>query len=220
MTIVGKPKSLDEEYYVGPGRASHRPFLFVHSNNTDSRGEDGNFAEKVKMIEKFDSIVPRVESLKPTVLAVTGDHMPAGWPATVGTRSRRPPLRPDGSKLFGEGEAIHGGLGHFEAIYLMSLAMAHAGRLAKSGPTSTIRGLFTSPPQTNDVSEDWVASCPRLRFGFVSASTAYKSMTYVFATDPRYLAWVASTVEGYDDVKETIDDLPDFDAHLTAYLRG
>ncbi len=47
-----------------------------------------------------------------------------------------------------------------------------------------------------------------------------KSMTYVFATDPRYLAWVASTVEGYDDVKETIDDLPDFDAHLTAYLRG
>ena len=49
-------------------------FFFVHFKYTDSRGEDGNFPEKVKMIEQFDAVVPRVTALKPTVLAVTGDH--------------------------------------------------------------------------------------------------------------------------------------------------
>jgi 2,3-bisphosphoglycerate-independent phosphoglycerate mutase len=41
--------------------------------------------------------------------------------------------RPDGCQAFGETEALRGGLGQFEAIYLMPLALAHAGRLAKFG---------------------------------------------------------------------------------------
>ena len=44
-----------------------------------------------------------------------------------------------------------------------------------------------------------------------------KPLTNVFAIDPSYLAWFVSTVEGYDDVKEAIQALPAFDAHLTAY---
>jgi 2,3-bisphosphoglycerate-independent phosphoglycerate mutase len=41
--------------------------------------------------------------------------------------------RPDACQAFGETEALRGGLGHFEAIYLMPLALAHAKRLAKFG---------------------------------------------------------------------------------------
>ena len=39
----------------------------------------------------------------------------------------------------------------------------------------------------------------------------------IFAADPSYLAWFVSTVEGYDDVKEAIRELPDFGAQLAAY---
>ena len=39
----------------------------------------------------------------------------------------------DGAQSFAEREAIRGGLGHFEAKYLMSLALANAGRLGKYG---------------------------------------------------------------------------------------
>ena len=64
METVGKPKSLDEEIDVLGQAWNDYDFFFVHFKYTDSRGEDGNFPEKVKMIEKFDSIVPRIEALK------------------------------------------------------------------------------------------------------------------------------------------------------------
>ncbi len=138
MTIVGKPKSLAEEIDVLAQAWNDYDFFFVHFKYTDSRGEDGNFPEKVRMIEQFDAIVPRVEALKPTVLIVTGDH---STPAALASHSWHPvpvllaadTCRPDGSQSFGEREANRGGLGHFLAIYLMPLAMAHAGRLAKFG---------------------------------------------------------------------------------------
>ena len=41
--------------------------------------------------------------------------------------------RTDACETFGETEALRGGLGQFEAIYLMPLALAHAGRLGKFG---------------------------------------------------------------------------------------
>lgn len=138
MEVVGQPKSLEEEIDVLARVWNDYDFFFVHFKYTDSRGEDGNFAEKVKMIEQFDAIVPRVEALRPTVLVVTGDH---STPATLGTHSWHPvpvllsaaTARPDACQAFGETEALRGGLGHFEAIYLMPLMLAHAGRLAKFG---------------------------------------------------------------------------------------
>jgi 2,3-bisphosphoglycerate-independent phosphoglycerate mutase len=39
----------------------------------------------------------------------------------------------DGSQAFGEAQCRSGGLGQFEAKYLMPLALAHAGRLEKFG---------------------------------------------------------------------------------------
>lgn len=138
METVGQPHSLDEEIDVLARAWNDYDFFFVHFKYTDSRGEDGNFAEKVKMIEQFDAVVPRVEALRPTVLIVTGDH---STPAALASHSWHPvpvllsasSCRPDGCTRFGETQANCGGLGHFEAIYLMPLALAHAGRLAKFG---------------------------------------------------------------------------------------
>jgi 2,3-bisphosphoglycerate-independent phosphoglycerate mutase len=138
MEIVGQPKTLEEEIALLGRVWNEYDFFFVHFKYTDSRGEDGNFGEKVKMIEQLDAIVPRIETLRPTVLAVTGDH---STPATMASHSWHPvpvllcahTVRPDACQAFGETEALRGGLGQFEAVYLMPLLMAHAGRLAKFG---------------------------------------------------------------------------------------
>lgn len=138
MDIVGEANSLEEEVGVLEKAWNDYDFFFLHFKYTDSRGEDGNFDAKVKMIEQFDAIIPRVQALKPTVLAVTGDH---STPAKMAGHSWHPvPVvlvadncRPDGSKTFGETVAARGGLGQFEAKYLMPLLLAHAGRLEKYG---------------------------------------------------------------------------------------
>jgi 2,3-bisphosphoglycerate-independent phosphoglycerate mutase len=138
MEMVGEPESLDEEIDVLEGAFGQYDFFFVHFKYTDSRGEDGNFQAKVEMTEAFDAIIPRVEKLNPEVLIVTGDH---STPAALRSHSWHPvptllvadTCRPDGCQAFGEKEALLGGLGHFEAVYLMPLALAHAGRLGKFG---------------------------------------------------------------------------------------
>jgi 2,3-bisphosphoglycerate-independent phosphoglycerate mutase len=138
MEVVGSPGTLAEEIDVLERAWGDYDFFFVHFKYTDSRGEDGNFAEKVKMIEQFDAVVPRVAALKPAVLIVTGDH---STPARLASHSWHPvpvllaadTCRPDGLMAFGEKYALHGGLGHFPGVQLMPLALAHAQRLAKFG---------------------------------------------------------------------------------------
>jgi 2,3-bisphosphoglycerate-independent phosphoglycerate mutase len=114
-------------------------FFFVHVKPTDSRGEDGDFDAKAKVIETVDAALPALLDLKPDVLIVTGDH---STPAKLRSHSWHPvPLllwapamhMPDRCQSFGEREAIHGGLGQFPATDLMQLALAHAGRLARYG---------------------------------------------------------------------------------------
>ena len=41
--------------------------------------------------------------------------------------------RPDDVSEFSEGQCLRGGLGQFQAMYLLPLALAHAGRLGKYG---------------------------------------------------------------------------------------
>jgi 2,3-bisphosphoglycerate-independent phosphoglycerate mutase len=50
-------------------------------------------------------------------------------PVALAARS----CRSDGATRFGENECLRGGLGQIEAKYLLPLALAHAGRLAKYG---------------------------------------------------------------------------------------
>jgi len=138
MEKVGQPASLAEEIDVLEQVFNDFDFFFVHFKYTDSRGEDGNFAEKVKMIEEFDSIVPRVTALGPKVLIVTADH---STPAALRNHSWHPvptllvadTCRPDACEAFSETESVRGGLGQFEAVYLMPLALAHAERIGKFG---------------------------------------------------------------------------------------
>jgi 2,3-bisphosphoglycerate-independent phosphoglycerate mutase len=113
-------------------------FFFLHYKYTDSTGEDGNFAGKVEKIELLDLEIPRIRALNPDVLLVTGDH---STPSKLKSHSWHPvptvlcakTVRPDGVVEFGESHCRRGGLGQVEAKYLMGLAMAHAGRLAKYG---------------------------------------------------------------------------------------
>lgn len=113
-------------------------FFFIHYKYTDSTGEDGNFGAKVEMIERLDAEIPKITALGPDVLIVTGDH---STPSKLRSHSWHPvpvllwspTCRPDGVVEFGETNCLCGGLGQFQAMYLMTLALAHAGRLGKYG---------------------------------------------------------------------------------------
>ncbi|HMC65209.1 MAG TPA: 2,3-bisphosphoglycerate-independent phosphoglycerate mutase [Gemmataceae bacterium] len=113
-------------------------FFFLHYKYTDSTGEDGNFAAKVEMIERLDAEIPQVRALEPDVLIVTGDH---STPSKLKSHSWHPVptllwslrCRPDPVTEFGESYCIRGGLGQFQAMYLLPLALANAGRLGKYG---------------------------------------------------------------------------------------
>jgi len=138
MEVIGKANTLAEEIDVLEKSWKDYDFFFVHFKYTDSRGEDGNFDAKVQMIEQFDTIIPRVQALQPDVLIVTGDHStPAkmsshSWHAVPVVLSAKL-CRTDACQSFGETECLRGGLGQFEAKYLMPLALAHADRLGKYG---------------------------------------------------------------------------------------
>ena len=138
MDIVGDAKTLEEQIDVLKSNWDRYDFFFIHYKYTDSTGEDGNFDEKVKRIEELDSIMPQVTGLDPTVLIVTGDH---STPSYLKSHSWHPVptllvsdcCRPDAQTQFGEIQSVSGGLGQFEAKYLMSLALANAGRMTKFG---------------------------------------------------------------------------------------
>src|SRR4051812_29363831 len=138
MEIVGNAQTLDEQMRVLEQNWSKYDFFFIHFKYTDSTGEDGNFSEKVKRIEQFDAVVPRITALKPDVLIVTGDH---STPSMLASHSWHPVptilsaefCRTDPCEKFGESECLRGGLGQFEAKYLMTLALANAKRLGKYG---------------------------------------------------------------------------------------
>jgi 2,3-bisphosphoglycerate-independent phosphoglycerate mutase len=138
MEIVGQPQTLDEQMTLLERHWQSYDFFFIHFKYTDSTGEDGDFAAKVKQTEEFDAAIPRIMALKPDVLIVTGDH---STPSMLKSHSWHPVptllvaknCRTDGCQRFGESECLRGGLGQFEAKYLMTLALANAGRLAKYG---------------------------------------------------------------------------------------
>ncbi len=138
MDIVGKATTLAEQMEVLKNAWKDYDFFFIHFKYTDSTGEDGNFAEKVKRIEELDAAMPAITALNPDVLIVTGDH---STPSYLKSHSWHPVptllvsdcCRPDPHTTFNETTAITGGLGQFEAQYLMLLALSNAGRMGKFG---------------------------------------------------------------------------------------
>lgn len=113
-------------------------FFFIHIKKTDSFGEDGNYEGKVKVIEEFDSYLSEVLSLKPDVIAITGDH---STPCVMKSHSWHPvPVMIYSpyclgrlSQRFTERECFKGELGVFPSHKLMQLLLAHSAKLAKFG---------------------------------------------------------------------------------------
>jgi 2,3-bisphosphoglycerate-independent phosphoglycerate mutase len=138
MEIVGDAKTLSDQMEIVKEHWEQYDFFFVHFKYTDSTGEDGDFDAKVKRIEEFDAAIPKISALKPSVTIVTGDHSTPSllkahsW-HSVPTLIASDHCRPDRCKTFGEADCLAGGLGQFEAKYLMPLALAHAGRMGKFG---------------------------------------------------------------------------------------
>ena len=117
---------------------SDHDFFFFHYKHTDSAGEDGDFDRKVSCIEEVDRELPRIFDLKPDVIAVTGDH---STPAVYSAHTWHPVpillagkhIRPDTVTAFGERAATGGGLGRFEARYIMNELLAAAEKITKYG---------------------------------------------------------------------------------------
>ncbi len=138
MTVLPPPEDLDRQVAAMTAHWASHDFFFLHYKYTDSTGEDGNFDEKVRHIEKVDARIPDIAALNPSVLIVTGDH---STPATLKSHSWHPvpvlmsaaTCRPDAETRFGEAQCLRGGLGRFDAKYLLPLALAHADRLEKFG---------------------------------------------------------------------------------------
>ncbi len=117
---------------------SNYDFFFVHYKDTDKAGEDGDFDAKVAALERFDALLPEVETLRPDVLVVTGDHATPsilaahGWqPVPVLLHGRYSGA--DGRLAFSERACRTGSLGTIPAFHLMPLVMANALRLTKFG---------------------------------------------------------------------------------------
>ncbi|MEX2144567.1 MAG: 2,3-bisphosphoglycerate-independent phosphoglycerate mutase [Anaerolineales bacterium] len=128
-----------DEFAAAASVWSDYDFIFIHVKKTDSMGEDGNFAGKVKVIESVDQALPALLDLKPDAIAITGDH---STPVPMRSHSWHPvPLLlwsarhgfPDEQAHFGEGNCAKGNLGTIPATELMPLLLAHAGRLDKFG---------------------------------------------------------------------------------------
>ncbi|MGH6920212.1 MAG: 2,3-bisphosphoglycerate-independent phosphoglycerate mutase, partial [Geminicoccaceae bacterium] len=138
MTIFQPGASLADQIEALRRHWDDADFFFVHYKYTDAAGEDGDFDRKVACIEELDAAIPQIVDLGPDVLIVTGDH---STPATLRSHSWHPvpvvlaaaTCRPDAETTFGERACLRGGLGQIEAKYLLPLALAHAGRLAKFG---------------------------------------------------------------------------------------
>jgi 2,3-bisphosphoglycerate-independent phosphoglycerate mutase len=138
MEIVGQPQTLADQLELLAREWRNFDFFFIHFKYTDSTAEDGDFDAKVTRIEELDAAIPRITALGPDVLVVTGDH---STPSVLGRHSWHPVptvlvskvCRTDACTAFGESEAARGGLGLFEAKYLMPLVLANAERLGKFG---------------------------------------------------------------------------------------
>jgi len=138
MEVLPTGETIEDEVETLKQHWADYDFFFFHVKKTDSRGEDGDFDAKAKVIEHFDAVLPDILALEPDVVIVTGDH---STPAVLKAHSwhELPVLlwskyiRPDGVTQFGERPCMAGGWGHIRHPDLLPLAMAYAERLMKFG---------------------------------------------------------------------------------------
>jgi len=138
MAVAQTGITLEDEFKTLQENYSKYDFFFLHVKWTDTAGEDGDFARKVKVLEQVDAALPMLITLKPEVLVITGDH---STPAVIGGHSWHPvPVvisskycRTDSVNEFSEQAFLAGGLGRIASTQIMPLAMANARKLTKFG---------------------------------------------------------------------------------------
>ncbi|MGD1119821.1 MAG: 2,3-bisphosphoglycerate-independent phosphoglycerate mutase [Dehalococcoidales bacterium] len=138
MTVAQTGTTLADEFKTLKDNYDNYDFFFLHVKWTDTAGEDGDFARKVKVLEDVDAALPQLTALKPEVLVITGDH---STPAAYGGHSWHPvPVmicsqfcRKDAVTKFSEQAFLAGGLGKISATQIMPLALANARKLTKFG---------------------------------------------------------------------------------------
>jgi len=130
-TILEQFKTLEKNFF-------EYDFFYIHVKSTDIYGEDGNFAQKVAMIEEVDEFIPDLLRLNPEVLVVTADH---STPALLKAHSWHPSpfllyskyIIPDDVERFSERQCARGILGRFSAVEGMHLMLANALKMKKFG---------------------------------------------------------------------------------------
>ncbi|NQT48873.1 MAG: 2,3-bisphosphoglycerate-independent phosphoglycerate mutase [Chloroflexi bacterium] len=138
MQVVESSNTIEEEFFTLSSYYHGFDFFFLHVKPTDAAGEDGNFEEKVKVIEEVDAALPILTSLQPDVIVVTGDH---STPALLKGHSWHPVpfllssqwCRTDDVVEFSERACAQGALGRFPTLDVMPLALANALRITKFG---------------------------------------------------------------------------------------
>jgi len=138
MTVAPGGGTQESQLEALKSRWDEFDFFFYHFKKADAAGEDGDFAAKVHALEEFDQLVPELQDLGADVLMIAGDH---STPSQMAGHSWHPvPFllwstmgTTDAVDQFNEAACRMGALGTFPAKEVLSLAMAHAGRLMKFG---------------------------------------------------------------------------------------
>jgi 2,3-bisphosphoglycerate-independent phosphoglycerate mutase len=138
MDVAKTGTTLEDEFQTLRDNYQKNDFFFLHVKWTDTAGEDGDFARKIKVLEQIDAALPGLTELEPDVLVITGDH---STPAILSGHSWHPvPVllcsrycRTDSVREFSEAAFVVGGLGRIAATQIMPLAMANALKLTKFG---------------------------------------------------------------------------------------
>ncbi len=130
--------SIKDEVKVLKENFKDYDFIYFHIKKTDSYGEDGDFINKVRVIEEFDSFLPEILSLNFDVISITGDH---STPTPMKSHSfhpvpvliKSPYVFKNFSQRFTEKECFKGELGIIRGEDIISLLLAHSRRLKKFG---------------------------------------------------------------------------------------
>lgn len=137
MTVIDGLETVESQVDALERAWGDFDFFYFHYKKTDSKGEDGDFAGKVKAIEEFDRHVPRLLKLGPDALALTGDH---STPALLKTHSWHPvPLALWSPWVFADGLSLsertcaRGNLGRMRSVEVLPLLMANARKFDKYG---------------------------------------------------------------------------------------
>jgi 2,3-bisphosphoglycerate-independent phosphoglycerate mutase len=138
MDVLGEPRSLADELQILRDTWGDFDYFFLHHKGTDSAGEDGDRARKIRAIEQLDAVIPEMRALGPDVIAVSGDH---STPSQMAAHSWHPVpallwserCGRDDVDRFGERWCLRGGLGIRPTKDLMAIILANANRLQKYG---------------------------------------------------------------------------------------